>query len=374
MKLRIYFKSICVAIFTAMSGFSVLAEDIPDDYVYIPMVEEGKAWHYSYWNWTYPPEDSFTEYVKLVLQGDVEWEGQTWKQCWFMTEDDKLLAKKPVVLLREENKIVYIYPLVNSSTYFSVVDDSGKLIWSHPQIHYFMTYFKNYIDLDVEDHYPIESPEEINEVYPAVLYDFNMNTGDSLEPLAASHWAYIKHICFKREYVVDDIQYESNCLRTYKKLNLIYDGLGESTPPAIYEGIGYMQEYGHYSYFICPNPTFGTIPSINPEAQWPVLLSVTDKEGEVIFKNPKYNTLSISGTESENAKLYCADGKLIITGSGNELYSISLYDMRGNTLYKGNISVDSPVYVSDKLLPGIYIAVAEGAGCSSRLKFEVKGR
>jgi len=319
--------------------------------------------------------------VKLVLQGDVERDGQIWKQCWFMTEDDKPLAKTPVALLREENKIVYIYPIVNSSTYW---DRSGKYSWDHSQIGYCMMYYKDYVnedrpDVNLSHGYPKESPEAINEVYPAVLYDFNMKTGDSLDPLASSHWSWLHHDIYK--FDVGDIQYESNCSRTYKKINLTMHDIEEHTSSvisAIYEGIGLITYpddgyYSHNPYFICPMPRFleESGGGASETASYPELLYVTDKTGEVIFGSKKM-PVSIGKTESENVKLQCADGMMTISSPGSDSYSLILYDMSGTALYSGSISADSPVSVSDKLLPGIYIAVAECGGSSCRLKFEVK--
>lgn len=368
MKTKNFSRLSCVILSTFLSISSASGVDVPDDYVYIPMIEEGKAWHYEVNYWSDDSRSYIYENVKLVLQEDVEWRDQTWKQCWYMSEEDKLLAKTPVALLREENKIVYIYPIFNSSTFY---DRSGKYSWNHHQ-QCFMTFFKNYINVDVSNgSYPKESPEEINEVYPAVLYDFNMKPGDSMASLDASHWAYVKD----RGFGVSVSHYVSNCSRTYKKTNVSYK-INSDVIPSIYEGIGAVTSSydSNSTFFICPIPVYqDNVPCFPKFAKYPQFLYVTDRDGKVIFQRLKPNQASNSRIESESIKLNCIDGTLTISGPGNELYSLSLYDMRGNTLYNGNISVDTPVCVSDQLLPGIYIAVAEGAGYSSRLKFEVKG-
>ena len=81
MNTEIFSRPFCITISSLMLIFSTFAEDIPDDYVYIPMVEEGKAWHYEVNYWSDDSRSYIYENVKLVLQEDVEWRDQTWKQC-----------------------------------------------------------------------------------------------------------------------------------------------------------------------------------------------------------------------------------------------------------------------------------------------------
>lgn len=70
------------------------------EHEYLPLVEEGKSWHYKFWN------DSIGKYdCSLTMRGDTLIDGKTYKKVFF--SDNKVNEMQwPVAYMCEDNKVV----------------------------------------------------------------------------------------------------------------------------------------------------------------------------------------------------------------------------------------------------------------------------
>ena len=96
---------------------SMLAAD------YIPMIEEGKTWHYYFlpdvheMDWMDPPFPHYLEDV--TIQGDSIIDGKTYKKVYSYNPKNKedKSAWELVALMRENDKVVYAYADASSDAY-----------------------------------------------------------------------------------------------------------------------------------------------------------------------------------------------------------------------------------------------------------------
>lgn len=87
------------------------------EHEYLPLVEEGKSWHYKFW------KDSIGKYdCSLTMKGDTLIEGKTYKKVFFI---DKSFPEPiwPIAYMQEENKVVTT--ISNDSTYNYIKLNSG---------------------------------------------------------------------------------------------------------------------------------------------------------------------------------------------------------------------------------------------------------
>ena len=67
---------------------------------YLPLVEEGKTWHYKFWN------DSIGKYdCSLTMRGDTLIEGKTYKKIFFSNNQVRDM-QWPIAYMCEDNKVV----------------------------------------------------------------------------------------------------------------------------------------------------------------------------------------------------------------------------------------------------------------------------
>ena len=96
---------------------SMLAAD------YVPMIEEGKTWHYYFlpdvheMDWMDPPFPHYLEDV--TIQGDSVVDGKTYKKVYSYNPKDKENKStwELVALMRENDKVVYAYADASSDAY-----------------------------------------------------------------------------------------------------------------------------------------------------------------------------------------------------------------------------------------------------------------
>lgn len=102
---RILILAVCALV--CASGLSAYAK--ADDDSYTPMVEEGYEWGYYYEELPVPCESKF--YYRLQFLGDSIVDGKTYKKL-YMYRSEKLNPdlQRPLALMREEGRKVYMYP------------------------------------------------------------------------------------------------------------------------------------------------------------------------------------------------------------------------------------------------------------------------
>ena len=89
-------KNLLVILLVAMGSLAAYAAERE----YLPLVEEGKTWHYKFWN------DSIGKYdCSLTMKGDTLIEGKTYKKIFFSNNQVHDM-QWPIAYMCEDNKVV----------------------------------------------------------------------------------------------------------------------------------------------------------------------------------------------------------------------------------------------------------------------------
>ncbi len=309
--------SVCHA--DAMSD-TPYADKAEKEYVYNPMIEEGKTWTYhSNIKMTDNPSgeaEIFHFQFQLTLEGDTVIDGKPWKKCWYRN-DGVDLADAPVVFLLEEGHKVYLMPNNN-------LDRSGLDMPEHYKD--VLGCYIYYPEFDNDTNSGTSTPQE-HGTYPVLLYDFDAREGDGLVwPWALSMGRPIP------DFTVGSVEYRDFMGRTHILLKdlstVIADGVG---------GIGSTD-----AVFICPRPIdtwYTCIFDDKPTLPW--LETVSNASGQLLYDTDEDKKQPLLIREDRIWEyLYRENGLLKNPIVENGLDNYLLFRMR----FDGTREMDGTVY------------------------------
>ena len=104
-------KTKCIIFAIMAMAFSLIAS------AYVPLVREGVKWVY-YWDYDNEPNDGVIYHCEYAMEisGDTIVNGVTYKKLYLHPLSEPIGLSEPYALVREENKVVYIYSDPNTFT------------------------------------------------------------------------------------------------------------------------------------------------------------------------------------------------------------------------------------------------------------------
>ncbi len=387
------------------------AQTLEEEDNYIPFVEQGKTWWYLCTQMgMYLGVPQFGEnnwgVFGLTIQGKRVIDGTEWDEIHLEYPEDAI-CPIPCAFIREENKRVY--------TLLNLRDEKNNLrnkFLTDEEIRQYNEYFKNIPDpirrflptaIWVNNRDEKDWPQEFDE--PILIYDFSGTT----HTLKYFFTPYLPNVMMGESitYVIDyidqlefgDKKYNSYVYRgctdwcTGEIEDIDYDApvivndlrpieswdkyMSSSMPKIMIEGVGELyvgwtnpQELFYYHMINArAGTTYDSVLS---------LLSVTDAEGNMIFKiDEAYEVLKQFQSASDGVEELSMDNEMEIDGSvirirlqGNDSGLLSIYSIDGTKVCEYPVSGDSEERISlPELTKGVYIATLEVNGKTITRKF-----
>ena len=249
-------KTKCIIFAIMAMAFSLIAS------AYVPLVREGVKWVY-YWDYDNEPNDGVIYHCEYAMEisGDTIVNGVTYKKLYLHPLSEPIGLSEPYALVREENKVVYIYSDPNTFTgiYWEMI------CW--------------YIDWNT---LPLVAGQATNEW---VLYDFN-DVNRTFSNITA-------------EIIEDNARYRKIPEYTYSEtIELQGESakvyVGDFPTPYLIEGLGYvgemymveqLQGWVYSAADVCAPLPLG-YPFYYYEFSY-----FADDEGNVLYKGPAYTKM-----------------------------------------------------------------------------------
>ncbi len=343
--------------------------------IYYPLVEEGKTWWYES---AYNCDSDNYFYYGVRIEGNMMIDGEVWQKCWYIDPSGRKIISIPLILIREEDKKVYVKPYLQD-TYVDLSQFDEKDIL-----------YKQVICGFADESHSIDSMRDRDEF---IIYDFNLRFSQKGTLFQTSgNYNSGKPAVIGESYILntnrilrsleisssgsysDDDEYVHEIDHTNRFTDRIFKN-------AMIESVGYLDD--HYKgLFYDPAPYIYTL---SGGSFWyevmtnyptpPTLLYVTDKYNNILFEGyggvKPWEFASTEKSElTDNISITYNNDRLCFQGI--EYAKCRIYSVDGTLQEIYEIRDNSELEIL-QFPAGIYIAEIDMFGKSIKsLKFNIE--